>query len=181
MEYTEGTLSTPATNREIIYPQEFEQAGNSYMMTIVGIIAGLPLPIINVLASVGYYMAYRKSSYFVRWHSIQAILAQLVMLPFNSVLFWWTVSIISNANLDLNGIERRTYYEHRSTFSDIFSGATMYYWLYLAIILFMNLIEFFGVIYTGSRVKKGENVRWFLIANITDALCRKESRDPYKI
>lgn len=178
MEYTEGAIK----NEQIIYPQEYERAANAYLMTVVAIIAGLPLPIINVLASFGYYFANRRSIYFIRWHCIQSILAQLVMLPFNSFLFWWTISIVfNNDSIDLRTIEKHSYYEHHTTLIDLFSSATLYYWLYLSLVLFFNLVEFFSVIYTATQVKKGYNVRWFLIANITDALCAKENRDPYKL
>ncbi len=181
MEHTEGTIGTKIT-QHTVYPQEYQQASNSYLMSVVAVMAGLPLPIINVLASFGYYLAYRKSSYFVRWHCIQATLAQLIMLPFNSFLFWWTVSIIfSNDAVSFRDIERHTYYEHHVTLMDLFTSATLYYWLYLSLVLFFNLIEFFSVIYTAIHVKKGHNVRWFLISNITDMLCSKEDRDPYRI
>ena len=56
-----------------VHPNEYEKASNAYLMAIVAVVAGLPIPIINLIASVGFYMGHRKSSYFIRWHSIQAI------------------------------------------------------------------------------------------------------------
>jgi uncharacterized membrane protein len=72
---------------------EREKASNSYLMSLVAVIAGLPLPIINLLATFFFYLANRKSTYFVRWHCIQALLSQMVLLFANSYSFWWTVSI----------------------------------------------------------------------------------------
>ena len=143
---------------EFIYPQEYEQAANSYLMSVVAIIAGLPLPIINLIASVGYYMAHRKSSYFVRWHCIQAVLAQAIMIPFNSIAFGWTLAIF---------LERKE--------------VTLAYGTYMFLIVFFNVFEFFAVIYTSLKVKKGIDVRWPVIAGITDSLCSTENRDKYKI
>lgn len=160
-----------------LYPQELEQASNSYLMAIVAVIAGLPLPVINVIASVGYYLGHTKASYFVRWHCIQSILAQAIMIPFNSFAFGWTVALltsdtpISFINLQggYNGEPESLIYNPRN------------YILYLAIVLILNLAEFFTVIITAGEVRKGKNVRWFLIANLTDKLTSKENRDPYRI
>jgi uncharacterized Tic20 family protein len=141
-----------------IYPYEYESASNSYLMCVVSVIAGLPLPIINVIASVGYYMAQRKSSYFVRWHCIQAILAQAIMVPFNSVAFGWTLGIIIN--------DRQP---------------TLFYGIYLFIIILLNIVEFVTVIITAIRVRNGHNMRWAVIADLTDSLYSKEERDPFRI
>lgn len=143
---------------EQLYPHELEQASNSYLMAVIAVIAGVPLPIINVIASFIFYLGHTKSSYFVRWHCVQAILAQAVMVPFNSVAFAWTVKLFINEQ-----------------------APDKYFAMYILAILVFNLVEFFTVIITASMVRKGENVRWFLIATITDALVSKENRDPYKI
>lgn len=141
-----------------VYPHELEQASNSYLMAVISVMAGLPLPIINVVASLGFYLAHRKAGYFVRRHCIQAVLAQTIMMPFNSFAFAWTLKLI---------IQEK--------------DPDMYYFVYLLGIVIFNIVEFFAVIITASAVRKGKNVRWFLIADITDALCSKENRDPYRI
>ena len=41
-----------------------ERAANSYIMSIVAIMAGMPLPIINLLATLFFLIAHRKGSYF---------------------------------------------------------------------------------------------------------------------
>ena len=48
--------------------EETESASNSYLMSLIAIIAGLPLPILNLLATFIFYLGNRKSTYFVRWH-----------------------------------------------------------------------------------------------------------------
>ena len=73
---------------------EAETASNSYLMSLIAIVAGLPLPIINLIATLIFYVGNRKATYFVRWHCTQALLSQLSMLFINSFGFWWTISII---------------------------------------------------------------------------------------
>ena len=51
---------------------ETEIASNSYLMSLIAIIVGLPLPIVNLIATFIFYLSNRKSTYFVRWHCTQA-------------------------------------------------------------------------------------------------------------
>mgnify|MGYP006352267447 CR=1 FL=1 len=73
---------------------EAEKASNSYLMSLIAVIAGLPLPIINLIATVIFYLGNRKGTYFVRWHCTQALLSQFSLLIINSNGFWWTVGIL---------------------------------------------------------------------------------------
>ena len=69
---------------------ELEAASNSYLMSLLAVMAGLPFPIINLLATAVFYLANRHRTYFVRWHCTQALVSQLPLFCTNSVLFWWT-------------------------------------------------------------------------------------------
>ncbi|WP_116787733.1 DUF4870 domain-containing protein [Flavobacterium psychrotrophum] len=161
------------TTHYTVYPQEFEQAGNSYLMSLVTVIAGLPLPIVNVLASFIFYLSNRKSGYFVRWHAIQSIIAQAIVLPFNSIFFIWTFRIIIS-----QAILHNSHYDFDENF---ITFASPFYWSYVAFILLFNLFEFIAVLATAIKVRRGQNVRWYIIANITDAICSKQNHDPYRI
>lgn len=183
MEHTEGIVKDTTTEtKPFIHPNEYEQAANSYVMAVVAVIAGLPFPIINLIATIGYYMAHRKSSYFVRWHCIQAGLGQIALIPFNSVALAWTLGILFGGRgfLGLYDIPRRYLEDNALPFED-YSGATLAYWLYIAFIVVLNISEFIVVIATASKVKKGHNVRWFGISAIADRLTSKEDRNPYKL
>lgn len=149
MEYKEGAV-------EHIFPYEYEQASNSYLMGLVAAIAGLPLPVINLIASAIFYLGQRRSTYFVRWHALQALIGQALLVPFNSIFFAWTFGIL---------------WGHRE------SGTA--YWIYFAVIAMVNFLEFIAVAYAASRVRKGHDVRWAIIAGITDSLCSTENRDPF--
>jgi len=161
-----------------LQPYEYEAAGNAYLMSLAAVVAGLPLPIINVIAALIYYMAKRKSSYAIRWHALQALLAQLIVMPFNSVAMWWTIKILSNELL-WEETSRGSYSIRSGEY--LLSSFSSIYWAYLAFVLLLNIFEFIAVISTAIQVRKGINVRWFGIASITDALCSKENRDPYAI
>ena len=166
---------TDKTTRETIYPSDLEQASNSYLMAIVAVIAGLPLPIFNTIASLIYYAGHRKSSYFVRWHCIQAILAQAVMIPFNSFAFGWTIALIT-LDTTISFLNLQGGYNGEP---DNFIYNPAYFILYITVIILFNIAEFITVIITAIQVRKGKNVRWFILANLTDALTSKQNRDPY--
>jgi uncharacterized Tic20 family protein len=128
---------------------EAEKASNSYLMSLVAIIAGLPLPIINLIATLIFYLGNRKSSYFVRWHCTQALLSQLSMLFINSYGFWWTVSIL--------------FTEEKVTNNFI---------AYLIAAFIFNLAEFIATIYTAIQTRKGIHVEWWFYSNLTHLVCK---------
>ncbi len=162
-----------------VHPNEYEKASNAYLMAIVAVVAGLPIPIVNLIASVGFYLGHRKSSYFIRWHAIQAILAQLVLVPFNCIAWAWTLAVVFNKGFIFTwGLDDD---EYASLILNQFSEATAFYWLYIIFVAFLNVFDFFAVLYTATRVRNGHNVRWSILAGITDSLCSKQERDIYKI
>ncbi len=128
---------------------ENEKASNSYLMSLVAVIVGLPLPIINLLATFFFYLANRKSTYFVRWHCTQALLSQMVLLFANSYSFWWTVSIL---------------------FTD--EKATNHYFAYLFTVIVFNVLEIISTIYCAMQTRKGKHVEVFFFGNLTNLICR---------
>ncbi|MCF8320040.1 MAG: DUF4870 domain-containing protein [Flavobacterium sp.] len=128
---------------------EREKACNSYLMSLVAVIAGLPLPIINLLATLFFYIGNRKSTYFVRWHCTQALLSQIALLFANSYSFWWTVSIL---------------------FTD--EKATNYYFGYLFTVIVFNVLEIISTIYCAVQTRKGKHVEVFFFGNVTNLICR---------
>lgn len=128
---------------------EAEKASNSYLMSLIAIIAGLPLPIINLIATLIFYLVNRKSTYFVRWHCTQALLSQLSMLFINSVGFWWTISIIFTDEI-----------------------ITSKYIAYIIAAFIFNLVEFIATIYTAIQTRKGIHVEWWFYGNLTKLICK---------
>jgi hypothetical protein len=130
---------------------ELEKASNSYLMSLIAIMGGLPLPIINLIATFIFYLGNRKGTYFVRWHCIQALFSQLFLLPFNSVGFWWTISIIFTPET-----------------------ITSNYIAYMITIFIFNLIEFIGTVYTAVVTRQGQHIEWWVIGGLTNLIVKEK-------
>ncbi|MBP9186796.1 MAG: DUF4870 domain-containing protein [Bacteroidia bacterium] len=130
---------------------EAEAASNSYLMSLIAIVAGLPLPIINLIATLIFYLGNRKATYFVRWHCTQALLSQLSMLFINSYGFWWTVSII---------------------FTD--ETITSKFIAYIIAVFIFNITEFIATIYTAIKTRKGIHISWWFYGDLTNLICKKQ-------
>lgn len=128
---------------------ESEKASNSYLMSVVGIIVGLPLPIINMIATTIFFFNHRDSTYFVRWHCTQSLLSQTMLIIMNSVGVYWTYDIIFS-----DGIVTNTYIA------------------YLLTILLFNAIEFFATIYSATVTRKGKHVEWWFFGTLTNTICK---------
>ena len=130
---------------------EREKACNSYLMSLVALVAGLPLPIINLIATFFFFIANRKGTYFVRWHCTQALVSQAALLCMNSFGFWWTVSIVFGD-------------EHVSN----------RYFAYMITAFCFNVFEFISTIYCAVESRKGKFVKQFFFGNITNLICRAD-------
>lgn len=128
---------------------EAEKASNSYLMSLIALIAGLPLPIINLLATLIFYLGNRKGTFFVRWHCTQALLSQFSLLLMNSVGFWWTMSIVFSP----------------TSISNSFIA-------YIMVVLIFNLAEFIATIYTAINTRKGSHVKWWFYGDLTNLICK---------
>lgn len=128
---------------------EAEKASNSYLMALIAIIAGLPIPIINLIATLGFYIGNRKGTYFVRWHCTQALVSQLSLIAMNSYGFWWTIYIIFGSDMVTNN-----------------------YISYIIAIIVFNVLEFAATIYTAIQTRKGIHIQWWFYSDITDLICK---------
>jgi uncharacterized Tic20 family protein len=128
---------------------EAEKASTSYLMSLIAVIAGLPFPIINLIATFVFYVSNRKGSYFVRWHCTQALLSQLSLLAMNTCGFWWTISIL---------------------FRD--GQVTNAYISYMVTIFLFNLTELIATIYTAIQTRKGKHIHWWFYGDLTQLLCK---------
>jgi uncharacterized membrane protein len=81
--------------------REKEDAMGAYLMMFAALGAGLPLPFINVLASVIYYFIHRKHGPFVKFHLIQSLWSQLPLSLLNGVIVVWTIrNFMQNEGFD---------------------------------------------------------------------------------
>jgi len=130
---------------------ELERASNSYLMSLVAVIGGLPLPILNLLASLFFYLGNRKSTPFVKWHCTQNLLSQFGLFFLNSTGFWWTFSIV---------------------FDD--EKVTNYYVGYMITLVLFNLVEFISTIILASKTRKGIHAELFLFSDLTNLMIKKD-------
>ena len=73
--------------------REKEDAMGAYLMMFAAVAIGLPLPVINLIASTIYYIINRKKSRFIHFHSLQALLSQIPTTLVNWSLVIWAITI----------------------------------------------------------------------------------------
>lgn len=133
---------------------ENEKASNSYLMSLIAVMAGLPLPILNLIATFIFFMANRKGTPFVKWHCTQALTSQITLLILNGVGFQWTMRIIFGS-LEVSNA----------------------YISYILTVLCFNLYEFIITIYATVMVRKGHHVEWFFFGALTNLLVKKQDQN----
>lgn len=129
---------------------EAEKASNSYLMSLIAIMVGFPLPIINLMATLFFYIANRKSTYFVRWHCIQALLSQLSLFVINTIGFWWTVSVLIREDQHVSNP----------------------YLAYIITVFVVNVFELAITISAAIKTRKGHHVSWWFYGSLTQMMCK---------
>ena len=132
------------------HEDEKERASNCYVMSLVAVMIGLPMPIINLAATGIFYLMSRRGTFFVRWNAIQALVSQVPLFIMNNILFWWTVRILF-------------------CFTDLSSAYIAYF---LTVNLY-NVYDFVETVRSAMRTRKGQIHRWYLYSTITDKICRQ--------
>lgn len=138
----------------LLTENEFEQerASNIYLMSLAIVIVGLPLPIINLIATFFMYLSNRTKTWFIRWHSLQALLSQTAIAGINSYGLYWSLSIL---------------------FSD--ETISNPYIAYILTAILFNLLELIGTIYAAVQTRSGYHVSFLFFGPLTDLLCPKEN------
>ena len=142
-------MAVPVRFRYAPDEYESEKASNSYLMSLVAVMVGLPLPVVNLIATAMFYAGNRNKPYFVRWHCTQALLAQAITLVMNAAGVYWTLAIVFGS-----------------------LAVTNSYIAYVITIVLFNLLEFIATIYAAVRTRKGMHVEWWLFGPLTDAFVR---------
>ncbi len=124
----------PIPQPDEIEKREREDAMGAYLMMFAGIAAGLPLPTINLLASLIYWVVHKKKSRFVRFHCLQSLWSQLPTSLLNAVLFYWTVRNVVLRDKD---------------FTDTYFG-------YLGMVVIVNLLYFIFSIVGAIKAREGK-------------------------
>jgi len=116
-----------------------EDAMGAYLMMFAAIGVGMPLPIINLVASIIYYFIQKSNIRFVRFHSLQSLLSQVPTTLVNAGAVYWTLQIYIFDNLDV---------------TDPYIG-------YLIMMVILNLVYFAFSIVGAVQARKG-NMYYFL-------------------
>lgn len=140
-------MNNPSHCFDRVDESEREKASNSYLMSVIFITFALPLPIINLIATLVFSVANRKAPTFVKWHCTQALLSQFSLFVINTVAFIWTVLLLFQ----------------------VFTLSNWYFGYLITIILF-NLVEFIATVVAAIKTRKGVHHRWFFYGDLTDAL-----------
>lgn len=128
---------------------EAEKASNGYLMSLIALMAGMPLPIVNLVATMIFFLANRKAPYYVRWHCTQTLVSQLTLLISNSIGFSWTMAIMFGNTMLTNS-----------------------YIGYVITILIFNIVEFSFTISAAIRTRKGQHVEWWFWGTVTNLICK---------
>lgn len=90
----------PLQQPDEIAEREKEDAMGAYLMMFAAVAIGLPLPIINLIASIIYYFINRKKSRFIHFHCLQALLTQIPTTIINWIAVIWGVTILVSDTVD---------------------------------------------------------------------------------
>jgi hypothetical protein len=142
-------MSTTAQFPYTPFDNENEKASQSYLMSLVAIMVGLPLPVFNLIATGLFYLGNRKGTFFVRWHCIQALLSQLLVVIMNSAGLYWTLSIIFGSNSINNN-----------------------YIAYIITVILFNIVEFAATIFAAIQTRKGKHVEFWFFGSLTNLICK---------
>ena len=129
----EETKYHPLPQPEEIAIREKEDAMGSYLMMFAAMGAGLPLPIINLIAAVIYYYINKSKSRFVNFHSYQAMMSQIPTSLLNAGLTFWGIRIVVSEDW---------------VFSNEFKG-------YVVMVIIANLLYIIFSIIAAIKARKG--------------------------
>jgi len=133
----------PLPQPEDIPTREREDAMGGYLMMFAALAAGLPLPIINLIAAVIYFYINKAKSRFIKFHAYQSLISQIPTTLINAGLVFWTV---------------RLFFYQSITFNEVFSVGSEYeiYWGYLIMVLIANLLYMIFSLVAAFNARKGQ-------------------------
>lgn len=152
MESCEIRLNNPDIPIEEVVPHEDEKerASGCYIMSLVAVMIGLPMPIINLLATGLFYFLSRRGTYYVRWNTIQALISQVPLFVMNNILFWWTVRILF-----------------------CFTELSSEYIAYFITVNLYNIYDFIETVRSAIITREGKVHKWYLYGALTDMICKR--------
>ena len=149
----------PVPQPDDISVREKEDAMGAYLMMFAALGAGLPLPIINLIASIIYFYVNKSKSRFVLFHSFQALLSQIPLTICNAIALFWGLKIAFS----------ESWY-----FTDNFKG-------YLIMLIIANIIYFIFGIIAAIKARKGRMYYYWIFGKIAYAHAFSAGNSPGEI
>ena len=138
--------------------REREDAMGAYFMMFASLAAGLPLPIINLIAAIIYYHINKHKSRFVRFHSLQSLLSQLPVSLLNAGLIIWAL----------------TYLEFDALLDNTF-------WAFLIVVILANLLYLGFSIVAAIRARNGRMYYFIFFGKFSYEIVYKIKEEEAKI
>ncbi|HUI69835.1 MAG TPA: DUF4870 domain-containing protein [Spirochaetia bacterium] len=78
-----------------ITQRERDDAMGAYLMMFASLAVGLPIPLLNLVASVIYFFVNKKTSAFVAFHALQALLSHIPVVLLNAGVVAWIIANVA--------------------------------------------------------------------------------------
>lgn len=88
------SASVPLPQPSEIPERQKEDAMGAYLMMFASLAIGLPIPLLNLIASVIYFFVNRKNGDFVAFHALQALLSHVPVVLLNAGVIGWLIGIL---------------------------------------------------------------------------------------
>lgn len=137
------SLYHPVPQPDDIPLREREDAMGGYLMMFAALAAGLPLPIINLIAAIIYFYINKAKSKFVAFHAYQSLISQIPTTLLNAGLVFWTI---------------RLFFYQSVRFNEVFFVGSEYeiYWGYLIMVIIANLLYMIFSLIAAFKARKGQ-------------------------
>jgi uncharacterized Tic20 family protein len=133
----------PVPQPDDIPVREREDAMGGYLMMFASLAAGLPLPIINLIAAIIYFYLNQSKSRFIKFHSYQSLISQIPTTLINAGLVFWSI---------------RLFFYNSVKFDEVFFVGSEYevYWGYLIMVVVANLVYMIFSLIAAFKARKGQ-------------------------
>ncbi|MGA2639594.1 MAG: DUF4870 domain-containing protein [Spirochaetia bacterium] len=98
-----GLPSIRLPQPEEIPEREKEDAMGAYLMMFAALAIGIPIPLLNLVASIIYFFVNRKTGLFVAFHALQALLTHVPVVVLNAGVVGWLIGILATPPHDMFG------------------------------------------------------------------------------
>ncbi len=142
----------------IVKPQvserECEAASHAWVMSLMTVMIGLPFPILNLLSCLLFFLLLPSKTPFIRFHALQAVTSQSLIIIVNSFGISWAISI----------------YFGKAQFNDIFVA-------YLITAIIFNITDYVYNIIAALKSKRGELYRFAFFGTLSYLVYYADKQD----